>query len=182
MIAAMIDIEALDEKDSAVIVSVGMVVFDPNRTDSIAEYYDVCDILDQPNRTIDISTTQWWLRQSQEAQDVFDEEAAPLVTVLTTLFDTLALFELDQYWAKSPDFDLNILEHAAEQLGLKVPWNFRQRRDVRTIQDLLPPGMVRNDIGVKHNALDDARAQAGVVQTAYALVDQSLQQPEVLNS
>lgn len=54
-----------------------------------------------------------------------------------------------------------MLEHAGEKVGVPMPWDFYQERDVRTL-DSLPHSVEIEQDGTEHNALDDALYQARV--------------------
>ncbi len=65
-------------------------------------------------------------------------------------------------WANSPSFDIEILENAAKTCGVTIPeFNFRNRRDLRTITAMCPEVVKNFDwgSGTYHNALDDCRNQ-----------------------
>jgi len=66
-----------------------------------------------------------------------------------------------EVWANSPSFDCEQLEHAGEAVGVSMPWEFYQERDVRTL-DALPHSVDLDQQGTEHTALDDALYQARV--------------------
>jgi hypothetical protein len=79
----------------------------------------------------------------------------------------------NRFWAKDPDFDMQLLRYYYEhpQLKTAMPWQFWATRSVRTVQDLAwPEGSVeRPDFevpGVAHDARWDAVTQAMTVQAA----------------
>lgn len=153
----MVDIETLGRNPGAAIISIGAVLFDEEGLGE--EFYAEIDPVDcqAHGLTIDAGTLRWWLsEQSEEAADVIPG-GRPLEEVLVE-FGTFAM-PCRTVWAKSPIFDVAILERAYEAVGVEAPWDFWQTRDVRTVMSLrsaeeLPHG------GTKHNALDDAKAQA----------------------
>ena len=64
-------------------------------------------------------------------------------------------------WGNGANFDVSILQSAYENVNLPTPWGFRDVRCLRTIRALSGACYIaRPEIGVAHNALDDARAQA----------------------
>lgn len=67
-------------------------------------------------------------------------------------------------WAKPPQFDLVILRHAYQVVGLTPAWHFREERCFRTLLDenkhLVPDLENFPSVGMEHNALDDALYQA----------------------
>lgn len=161
----MIDIETLGLGDNAVIAAIGAATFDIDGVGTVAECYNVLDVVAQPGRSIDASTAAWWLQQSDEARYIFQEKA-PKVHITQAIerlkrFSRQAISTGGGVWANAPDFDLRILSTTG--FG-SVP--YYQHRDVRTVRKLLPTDAipVRN---VAHNALEDVRYQVGIVQAAY---------------
>jgi hypothetical protein len=76
-------------------------------------------------------------------------------------------------WAKSPIFDVAILEHCYDECGMEPPWRFYQTRDVRTLQNRDKAiGETHSDDQVRHNALDDAEVQAKAVAQTLEVLDE----------
>lgn len=152
-----IDIETLDTKPSALVLSIGLCVFNKDGiTHTLYRELQIqCQISE--GRTISESTLKFWLEQGQKFNDlIFSDEKA---------FITLAISDLNKYldqdtliWANSPDFDLVILEDLAKTYNIGFNWNFRNFRDFRTIRQCLAPDEPRPK--PTHNALQDAIDQA----------------------
>ena len=66
-------------------------------------------------------------------------------------------------WCNGASFDFPILATAYRLVKKPLPWEFWKERDLRTLKGLNPDLRVERD-GVHHNALDDARHQARLVQ------------------
>ena len=67
-------------------------------------------------------------------------------------------------WSNGADFDLPMLAHAYNQVGIEVPWKFWNSRCFRTYKNLPNAKNIRVEaLGVKHNALSDAYQQAQTV-------------------
>jgi hypothetical protein len=159
----MVDLETLDTRDSAVILSIGAVLF--NRTRIISEFYQEVNIDDQlkRGRTISGRTLQFWFDQSPEAQKVFTENDAALRLpgALASLAGWLSKAGEDyEIYSNGATFDLCVLQHAYDQLELPTPWTYRQERCFRTLRSMFPHVVPQAEPKVLHNALDDARAQA----------------------
>lgn len=161
----MIDIETLGRDHGAIPISIGAVVFTiENGVEE--ELYAEIDPEDCQDRGLsgDVSTFIWWIEtDAEEAADVI-----PGGDDLDTALKQLTMFYqqhgCDTIWAKSPIFDVAIIEHCYDVCGMEHPWRFYQTRDVRTIQGL--PLSVSEEHGAdehKHNAVDDARVQAKAV-------------------
>ena len=117
-----IDIETLDTEKSAVIVSIGAVIF--NRADEpgtyIDEFHVKLDIENQPGRTISPGTVKWWMGEGMEdarkaAFSIPKKEQVRLGLALKQLEDFMKKYHLAECWGNSPGFDMEILEHAYRQ-------------------------------------------------------------------
>ena len=164
---AMADAETLGTKADAVMLSLGVVLFDLD-SDEIGEtgFYAVFSIDDQLQlgRKIDESTLKWWFEQSKEAQAVFSQPGEPMVDVLLKLNKWLG-HNKRLIWSNGASFDIPMLEHMYASVGLNAPWEFWNSRCVRTYRSL--PGaerVARIEPTIKHHALHDAIAQAKTVQ------------------
>ena len=177
----MIDIKTLALTPDATILSIGAVKFD--KTSMGDEFY--FELKPDQGRHIDPSTALWWAQQSSAFDDGLVKYG--LLEVLKHLNGFMDESYLDDFdrkiltgdfkgrvWANPPSFDLAIIEHAYAQHDIECMWDFRQERDVRTVKSLLESNdkFHNADInsalpifdGRKHNALDDARHQARIIQ------------------
>jgi hypothetical protein len=174
----MIDIECLGQSTDSVILSVGAVSFDPYSTD-INDYFqhkiekgnyttfykkvsvESCLELDMK---IEDDTMKRWSKQDQKVIDeAFSEEnREPIAQVLKELF--VFSKHCERFWAKSPSYDLVILETAAKRLNAGVPWQYHMTRDCRTIEELT---FLNSKDSNNHDALSDALNQARIVQLGY---------------
>ena len=77
-------------------------------------------------------------------------------------------YEIELTWAHPSWFDITILCNAYWLLNRKVPWERRSIRDSKTLFDLVgyDPRNSSHKPKVKHNAGDDAEAQAKQVMEA----------------
>ena len=149
----MIDIEALDTVNSAIVLSVGAVLFDLSGTHR--ELYLKPSIVQQIvlGRTSSKSTIDWWKEQTIP----IPEGTGSLIGVFTSLKEMTAVAEC--VWFRGPTYDHCILEHLAGQLDIELPWKFWQVRDSRTL-DSFSERRTRSKEAVAHNALSDAKEQA----------------------
>lgn len=174
----MLDIETLDIRPSAVVLSIGAVMFDRYSDAQGATFYVELtgDLQKQINlgRTISADTLTWWMCQSPEARNVFDhpDENTPRYgpQAATELFSQFCGQHRPQnIWAKDPDFDVVILRSLYESVGrgYNFPFHYGAGRAVRTVLDM--PFVPRQPkTPVAHNALADAVAQAKAVQGVFA--------------
>lgn len=164
----MIDLETMGTRPDSAIVSVGAVRFDP-RLGQISKrtFYRELDWEEQ-GRKIDPDTQSWWIKQSNEAQlALYGIEE--LSDALVELADYLP--KDAKVWGNGPTFDITMLENAYMQHNISIPWRFWNIRDCRTMKDLFEwerGGFGKNAAHVKHNALDDALAQAADINRMWA--------------
>ena len=160
----MVDIETLGTDPGCLILSIGAVAFDEHGTNN--KFYVDIDALSSllAGFTVDTRTVKWWNQQSKEALDLI--KPGPDTLTIKHALDRLSGFinKDDIVWAKGPDFDLVILKAAYDKLGIRLPWSFRNSRDVRTMLWLgkkrdvaLSP---KQSWMVDHYALHDAIYQA----------------------
>jgi hypothetical protein len=163
---AMIDIETLDLKPSAVVLSVGVVRF--SQVHGISGKYSQhmrVDLQSQfdAGRTVSQGTVLWWMDQSDEARSAAfgSSYRVPITAVWDQINDMLK--GVHAVWAKSPSFDMVILESLFREVDADPPWHYRDLRDVRTImaEARLDPNWVPLDMHGKimHNAVDDCKWQ-----------------------
>lgn len=174
----MLDLETLSTAHNAAIVSVGAVLFDPENNRLGKEFYQVVALSDDPkDGVIDASTVRWWLTQSDDARAVFASGTAkPLKEILSNFSHFVEEYcgIQAQVWGNGATFDNVILSAAYRRHGLKLPWSFRNDRDVRTVVELglalrnFDAKAIISQSGMAHHALDDARYQAQYVCAIYA--------------
>jgi hypothetical protein len=178
----MLDIETLGTRPSSVILSIGMVKFDPAKRELGDTYYRVLSSQDQLDmeRTQDDSTVKWWSEQSKEASSVLFQSAAEGSEggmVHQTLMEMGEWMGPEpRLWGNGAGFDNVLLRSLFDTYGVKAPWSFRHDRCYRTLQALANgkvtnAKMVKHGIvsprfeGIRHHALDDAKNQAEAAMT-----------------
>jgi DNA polymerase III epsilon subunit-like protein len=171
----MIDLETLDTRPTAAILSIGAVSFDPATGEVGGTFYARIDPEDAKKYgTTSPSTLRWWDEQTEAAR----EEAFSGKDSLKTALQNLTAFILHDLpktvWANDPDFDCAILSNAYRECkGCNPPWRFWHVASMRTMVKLgreLYGINPKADIpleGEAHNALADAQHQAKVVSAIY---------------
>jgi hypothetical protein len=197
----MVDIETLGVTAGCPVVTIGATLFDPYASDSSEEMLrrsilirvDIADSIKYSNKDeISGETIRWWFEQDDKAIKALVKGAEPAVSMqeaLNTLtnffkergsyvdkqfFDGLsALPRASRFWAKDPDFDMQLMRWYYEhpKLDGHSPWKFWECRSVRTMQDLAWPGGSADRPsfkvpGVAHDARWDSIQQAMTVQAA----------------
>lgn len=175
-----LDIETLGTNSRAPVLSIGYVVL-------VVEREVLCPCLEQ-HVAIDLtgfekyfdwdySTLKWWMKQDAEARDVMFGDTA--VNIVNALGDLACHYSnpnrcdesCQQVWTRHPTFDITILNHAFGVVNRKAPWHYRHPRDTATISCLVPQ-QVRDELELQftqHDALEDAKYEAGVLQELYKL-------------
>lgn len=159
----MLDLETLDTAPSTVILSIGLAAF--TDTELGETRYFVPSMQEQITlgRTVSASTIQWWMGQNSAAKKVFEEQKRTTSKNLADVLSGVAFF-IEKYpdvkvWSYGANFDVPILQHAFEQMGMKLPWKYPNVRCLRTFCDERK-APYRQNFGVAHNAVDDAISQA----------------------
>lgn len=162
----MVDMETLDTKLSAVILTIGAVVFDPFSDAPFQELYMRVSVEDQlaAGRTISDSTLEWWSKQDPEImEEAFGEEGRiPLDQALNTLHKFA--WNCHKFWSHGLSYDLMVIQNLYDAHNKTYPWQYYDMRDTRTLFDIVDPEMPQAS---KHNALEDAKRQAIGVRNAF---------------
>ena len=146
MFEMMLDLETMDTEPSAVVLSIGAVIFETSMGEEglvwKANYQNFMRVLEIDSqlargRTISQSTLLWWMRQDADARDeAFAPDRRPVPSVLNE-FEEFArtghVLGVNAYWASPSTFDFPIWESLSKMEGIEEPWHYRQVRDVRTM-------------------------------------------------
>ena len=140
----MFDLETLDTIPSAVVLSIGAVVWansykeglDERQWHLVDSFHRILDFEDQLlYRTVSASTLMWWMQQGDEAKaEAFGPDRTPVDEALMKMKAIANTWNIDHFWANPATFDFPIWEDLAGGLD-GVPWTYRQRHDVRTLID-----------------------------------------------
>ena len=172
----MLDIETLDTAPTAVVLSIGAVLFDPHTGETGLTFYanlaHTLDAQQRLGRTISGSTIAWWMGQSEEARAVFTPKIPneqPLPRILERLEPMLSS---RQVWGNGSDFDNVIMGSLYRSIEHPVPWRYSDNRCFRTLRALAKDRGFASEIdlpreGIHHNALDDALHQVKVLTRIY---------------
>lgn len=166
----MIDIETVDIKQSAGILSIAAIIFD---MENIGLSIELNIGLRNAEGTRDVDTLSWWKKQDPLLIKLQFYPKNPLSH--WEALEGLQLFIEEEIgfskvipWSNGAAFDISIISNKYEERGLQTPWDFWNVMDVRTICKLAK--ISRKDItftGRKHNPIDDCIHQIKMVQEAY---------------
>lgn len=166
----MLDLETLGTLPNSVIISIGAVTFDYNNyTNGISSKFYATIKPDLKNYSVTYDTISWWMKQSEEAKQVFNHTSISTFEALYRFRSWLSTVTIQNIWAHPSSFDIVIIENALRKEAIEIPWNYRQIRDSRTLLDTT--GIKIANTGIHHNALDDATAQALAVIEAHKLIE-----------
>ncbi|EDT6692644.1 3'-5' exoribonuclease [Salmonella enterica subsp. enterica] len=138
----MIDIEALDNKPTAAIVSIAAAFFEPMTGKIGPSIYLPVDVVDAQYRggTIGAETIQWWMKQNQVARNEISSDIALLLQTalysLNDFCDTCDDLDNLKLWARGADYDFPIIYHSMRLIGIRPLWSFWNVRDVRTVAEV----------------------------------------------
>jgi hypothetical protein len=170
MIAGMIDLETLDVKPSATILSLGAVKFNPfDDSEPHSELYFKISVDDQDrlSRTASDGTIEWWSRQDPKImEEAFDQNNAVSVEEALRQLNRWVV-GVDEIWAQGYGFDITMLEDMYRSIGKPIPWQFWQISDARTLTKRMPKDPRKEMQTDLHNALADAYYQAKAVQIIF---------------
>jgi len=158
----MLDLETWGNEPGSVITSIGAVRFDIDGIDDDAFYYHIDPVgsTKKYGLTVDASTIMWWLQQSEEARMEFvNAKREDLKDVL--YFFSFWFVDSEYLWGNGAAFDNVLLRAAYDAVGEIPPWNWWNDRCFRTMKNQYPHMTEPEFKGTKHNALVDARHQAG---------------------
>lgn len=175
--AVVIDIETKDTLPTACVLSVGYAVVNMRALTIISKGQIYADLNEQIGRSVSDSTMKFWADHPEAWARQISSKRWPIGDVFAKL-DSLAPFlstDLVQptWWGYGPSFDLVVLESLARDCGYKVPWTYRQHRDLRTLFELtgIKPAGFRHALGsLEHDAMDDAETEATAMLAALRML------------
>ena len=155
----MVDIETLATCTNAVIVQLGACYFD-RATGSIGETF-LANISVQSGLesglVTDTETIKWWLGQKRIT---WLEDRLELQQALRMFSDFVNINRNAKIWSHAT-FDMPIIENAYRKLRKRIPFKYKNARDIRTLVDLSKTYMdkPKENAEKTHNALDDCIRQ-----------------------
>jgi hypothetical protein len=178
------DIETLGTEADAVVTNIGIVKFNFLTGKVLASYETAFDVQEQleAGRTVEASTLAFWFKQPEDAQKPVLQAMGESDIIIDSLNGALRMLSgwiqdnstgADvSIWGNGPSFDNAIMKDLYRQAGLKYPFKYNADRCMRTIVDIcrnsvgVDPKKAIENVGVVHDALDDAVYQAKVISYA----------------
>lgn len=178
----MIDIESLDTSPNCVILTIGVVLFDPKGS-GIIEKLELRPTIDEQtelyNRSINEDTLRWWSGQSPEALEeaMGDSGRISFKEAMEKLYSFC--WNHRAVWSNGASFDIVAMESAWRNLDMRIPWPYYTVRDTRTLYEITGVSLKDGGYVTSHKAAEDAERQAIIVQKAYQkLIKAGLVQPK----
>ena len=162
IIDVMVDLETLAINTNAAIVSIGAVAMNFKTNQLIPNtFYERIDIGSSfaSGGMVDSDTIKWWLQQPDESRNEISYGISDMKEVLVKFCMWINGKEI-RLWGNGAGFDPVILRNTYKRLNLQAPWEFRNDRCYRTMKNIHADVSFPEFMGVKHNALDDAKFQA----------------------
>lgn len=171
----MIDLEALDSRNTAIVVSLGAVYFDTSRMELGDEFYMECsyDCQDQydKGRTFSFDTFRWWMAQGDVARSVFlpskdPEDVSRFKQRTEHLLHAFSAFvqKADggkaRVWGNGATYDNVVMRSLYNTYNIKCPWAYSNDLCYRSVKNLFGNRAKLERVGTHHNGLDDAKTQA----------------------
>ena len=160
----MLDIETMGNTSNSAITSIGAVQFNLDTGEIGKTFYTKVDLKSCTDigLVMNPDTVLWWLKQNEKARlEIADKSVKQL-----HLAEALQMFKnfINEcggkdsclIWGNSARFDCGIMADAYNKVNVKIPWDFRNERCVRTLVSFNPEIKEKMSFtGVMHNALDD---------------------------
>jgi len=170
-----IDLETMDTKPSARILSIGAIC-------GTREFYaEIDQSLYDDRFTESKGTKDWWAGQGGFIPTVTPQSPFEAVSALSTFIssvrnDVVSPVNNLEVWANSPSFDCTILSYHYHVFSIGQPWKFYEERDVRTVKAFATQMRLHlRPYKNPHHALEDARNQQMMVDSFYMTMAQKLQ-------
>lgn len=166
---AMIDLETLDNKPTAIPLTLGAVKFNPYKGIVHSKFYRRWSLKSASGFGLTMSpeTLTWWMSQSVLAQrEAFggSDDFRQAVHEFSGWYVGCKCI-----WGHGSIFDVSIMDNVHRALKISSPYDFRDVRDTRTLYDL-GDTKVDRAVGTHHVAVDDAVQQAIAVCYAYRAI------------
>lgn len=169
----MMDIESLDVRSTAIVLSIGIVEFDPVTFAISRTLHVTLDTAEQQQagRTIGADTVRWWAQQSEAARYLLSTRGDRVMPCLAQVSSVLD--DSGGVWGNGVDFDNIIVGSLYDSFNTPKPWSFSRNRCHRTMKNLTKPKDYVAPVraGVHHNALDDALFQHAELKAICTALD-----------
>lgn len=166
----MLNIETLDTRPGAIVLSAALVRFSDEAHCTVN-----LSVPDQEALHLekDANTVAWWRTQPPAAWEATTAAPVALAMALPYIASwiTWAAPAGDALiWCHGATFDAPLLGEVFRRAGLPAPWNFWAIRCTRTLYDLASVDLKAYRVGEAHVALNDAIGQVRAANAALAVL------------
>lgn len=175
----VVDLETLGLGDNAPIIQIAAVVFNIWTGDIIEEFNVHVKLPD--DFRIQTNTLKWWLSTDPSLlKSILDQGEFDLSQTLVSFQYLIYKYGEVYLWGNGSNFDNRILKHQMESEGITYPIEYYNDRDMRTLMDVVEPGMKNSDFAkkygiklpeTKHDALSDCRYEAELITCAWKFIE-----------
>lgn len=160
------DIETLDTRSTAVVMSIGAVAFNDKELFQTMKVNISLDDQLRWGRTINGKTLLFWFDQLAAVRNAAITSPVPYIKALDTFAGFIkGVSPKVLLWANGQDFDLGIVGNLFDTVGVDRPWAYNAGRDMRTLVDLAGGKKPAIEfVGAAHDSLADAVHQAKIIQ------------------
>jgi len=161
----MADLETLSTADNALLLSIGGVLFDG---ETILDKFHVgIDPVDAERYGLKVDAATAWNYWADPKRDEARKRLFELPKVdLFAALDGFSIWvnetpvdERGSLWGNGATFNNVLIKNAFAAVGLPSPFTYKQQECYRTLKNRCPE-IAYTQIGVAHDALDDAESQA----------------------
>lgn len=169
---AMFDIETLGITERALVVEMGLILFDRNDGKIKEEYLFKINLntysIYGDKFQMDVSTVLFWLNQNKAAQEKVFSNNDKGIPVSDAFEKTNSVLKnANNLWCH-PSFDFKIYEYTLKVLGINNNMPFFKVRDLRTAIDLAQYDYKNHPFkGTKHTSLDDCKYQLSYLMECF---------------
>lgn len=175
-INVMVDLETTGVEPGCCILSIALVPFlVPAPLDNFYETISHQKSL-EAGFTDDPETIAWWNRQRKDiAEEAFSGFRSPQSVLESVSFYLRQLGEPKEIhlWGNGKDFDNAILTKYFKQIGIKLPWHYRNNHCYRDLANMYP-SIAKGEVEGAHNALNDALAQAKHAERLFEMASRGI--------
>lgn len=166
----MIDLETWSTRSNAAILSIGAVKFNADNYEVVDKFY--CNVDPQSCKAIALhfcpDTIEWW-KGNPDAFAQTKTARIPIEQAITDFLEWCGDCSKTEIWANGAAFDLPIIEWPIRYFDKKIPWQFWNVRDARTVYKLakLDTKTFAAREGTFHNAVDDCITQVKMLKSIF---------------
>ena len=177
----MLDIETFGTSYNSAVVQVAMVYFNRESGQLGQEIIVNLDVQDSISNGFEISseTLDWWEKQPREILESLSVNPFKLKEGLEIIKNFIHIDSI--IWCHST-FDVPILGNVFLKMGNKLPWRYKNVRDIRTLceQANLNLDMYDWESEKTHNALSDVKFQVKYVTDACNMIKYKCSQEKAI--